>query len=212
MLTAPPGSGPDFFHWLKHATEAEWAAGASFRFPHHTAWHPGLDAAQIAAYEAAFGYAFPTSYRTMLSVMNGTHSPPGEDVLRSPRVINQVSHFYTFPDDLAVMRERITVACEGYALRPHELAARGISPLHPLFSHRYLLIDGSDDPAVLSVVGRDTIVYGHTLRSYLLHEILEVREPALEPPPHVFWLDEAEYPPLAPPELVALLEEALRKN
>jgi hypothetical protein len=213
MVNAPPGFGHDFFRWLKDTTEADWASGASFDFPHNTRWRPGLDPAQIAAYEAACGYAFPASYRTMLAVMNGTHSPPGEDVLRAPNVVNHVSHFYGFPDDLAAMRERITWACEGYDLRPDELAARGIQPLHPLFSHRYLVIDGGDDPMVLSVHDRDTIIYGRTLRGYLLNELFRVVDsaPAGEPC-GVFWLDEAVYPPPAPPELLALLEEKLRPN
>lgn len=212
-MDAPTGSGPDFFRWLKDTTEADWASDASFRFSRNTQWRPGLDATQIAAYEAACGYTFPASYRTMLSIMNGTNSPPGEDVLRASHVINHISHFYAFPDDIPAMRERITWACEGYELRPDELAARGIQPLHPLFSHRYLVIDGSDDPMVLSVHGRDTIVYGHTLRGYLLNELFRVPDsaPAGEPC-GVFWLDQAAYPPPAPPELVAWLAEKLRPN
>jgi hypothetical protein len=188
MVNAPTGSGVDFFQWVKQASEAEW--------------RPGLEPAQIAAFEAAVGYAFPASYRTMLSVMNGTLAGASHR-----------SRFYSFPDDLAEMREAVTWACEGYDVRPDELAARGIAPIQPLFGHRYLLIDGSDDPMVLSIYGRDTIVYSLTLRSYLLHELFGANEDeACELPPGVFWLDTAEYPPPAPPELLAVIDEHLRKR
>jgi hypothetical protein len=185
MVNAPTGSGVDFFQWLKQASEVEW--------------RPGLDAAQIAAaYEAAVGYAFPASYRTMLSVMNGTF---------------ESSSFYSFPDDLDAMRQAVSWACEGYDVRPDELAARGIPHIHPLYGHRHLLIDGSDDPMVLSIYGRDTIIYGLTLRSYLLHELFgENADAACDLPPGVFWLDTAEYPPPAPPDILAALEDHLKKR
>lgn len=40
--------------------------------------------------------------------------------------------------------------------------------LIPIFSHRYMpIIEGVDDPPIISIVGRDTVYYGHNLSEYL---------------------------------------------
>lgn len=40
--------------------------------------------------------------------------------------------------------------------------------LIPIFAHRYMpIIEGVDDPPIISTVGRDTIYYGHNLIEYL---------------------------------------------
>ena len=45
--------------------------------------------------------------------------------------------------------------------------------LIPLYSHRYMpLIDGVDDPPIISTVGSDTIYYGCNLHDYLQNEFL----------------------------------------
>ena len=43
--------------------------------------------------------------------------------------------------------------------------------LIPLYSHRYMpVLDGVDNPPVISTVGRDTIIYGGNLYEYLRNE------------------------------------------
>ena len=45
--------------------------------------------------------------------------------------------------------------------------------LIPIYSHRYMpVLDDTDDPPVISTVGRDTIIYGRDLSDYLYHEFI----------------------------------------
>jgi len=45
--------------------------------------------------------------------------------------------------------------------------------LIPIYSHRYMpIIDGADNPPVISTVGRDTIYYGSNLIEYLQNEFI----------------------------------------
>ena len=48
--------------------------------------------------------------------------------------------------------------------------------LIPIYSHRYMpVLDGVDDPPIISTVGRDTVYYGHNLEEYLEAEFLKKR-------------------------------------
>jgi len=189
----PAGMGVDFFGWLKDATERRWAERASFRFPRHTCWRHGLDGAQIRAFESVLGYEFPAELRSMLWVMSGTRSPSGQQVLQTAKVAGRAEHFYGFPRDYALMRSRVVEACEGYEVHPAELSARAIPRIHPLVGHRFLVVDGESRP-VLSIYGRDAIVCGASLRSYLLQELLAEADPEGPLFPRVpFWLDDTEY-------------------
>ena len=194
----------EFFRWLKRETERCWSEGATFSFPRHTTWRPGLDTAAIASFERAMGHEFPPELRAMLSVMNGTWSPEGEDVLRSPRILNQIRHVYSYPHDLEDIHGRVAWACEGYEIGVDDLERRGIPRLQPMLGHRYLVVTGPRHP-VLSIHGRDTIVYGASLRSYLLHELLEASDPEAHDEDMnqqvAFWLDEADYAPIAPDDV-----------
>jgi hypothetical protein len=191
----PAGMGVDFFGWLKEATERRWSERASFQFPRHTSWRHGLDSAQIRAFESAVGYEFPAELRSMLWAINGTRAPVEQQVLQTAKVAGRAMHFYGFPDDYPAIRNRVVEACEGFGVHPAELARRGIPRIHPIIGRRYLVIDGDSRP-VLSLYGRDAIVCGASLRSYLLHELLgEADRDAPLFPQVRFWLDETEHAP-----------------
>ena len=191
----PPGTGTEFFAWLKTATELRWAERASYQFPRFTRWRPGLDARTLAALEAELGYELPPELRSMLWVMNGTSAPPDEQVLRARKVTSRASHVYGYPDDALVMHTKVVAACAGYGISIETLGAR-VPRIHPIVGHHYLVIDGDARP-VLSIYGRDAIVSGSSLRTYLLHDLLgesDVEAPLFA---HAaFWLDESEYPPV----------------
>jgi hypothetical protein len=192
----PAGSGIEFFEWLKGATERRWADRASYQFPRHTRWRNGLDAAQLDRLERELGYALPPELRSMLWVMNGTCSPPDEQVLRAKRVTGRMSHLYGYPDDGLVMHAKVVAACTGYGISVEQLGGE-VPRIHPLVGHRYLVVDRESRP-VLSIYGRDAIVCGASLRTYLLHELLaqaDVEAPLFARA--TFWLDDTEYPPVA---------------
>jgi hypothetical protein len=192
----PAGLGTAFFEWLKETTEQRWADRASYQFPRYTRWRPGLDPVRMKAFEAELGYELPPELRSMLWVMNGTCSPPEEQVLRSRKVTSRMSHLYGYPHDALVMHTKVVAACTGYGVSIEQLGTSDIPRIHPIVGHRYLVVDRESRP-VLSIYGRDAIVCGASLRTYLLHELLG--EADVEAPLFArasFWLDESEYPPV----------------
>ncbi|MBQ2240608.1 MAG: hypothetical protein II319_00545, partial [Clostridia bacterium] len=57
---------------------------------------------------------------------------------------------------------------EEEALEVFSYVAAKAPKLIPIYSHRYVpVIEGVDDPPVISTVGMDTIVYGANLSEYL---------------------------------------------
>ena len=64
--------------------------------------------------------------------------------------------------------------------------------LIPIYGHRYVpVIEGVDDPPVISVSGKDIIYYGNNLSSYLKNEVVGFKDPIdcdkFDPIP--FWSD-----------------------
>ena len=182
-----PAVDANFITELKTTTEAKWAADNfinpavyGFQFQQGTKWNPGLTVAEIDEYENVVSAKFPTDYRIMLQLVNGTDRPNLNLYGRSSDPYRTAFTLYAFPRDLAIVRERISVIEDNRdeianALCHYEqYSLSSDAVLLPIYGHRYLVCDGGDRSLsrVLSIVGADVVTYGMDLQGYLTREFL----------------------------------------
>ena len=169
---------------FKRQTEARWELEDinpgiyGFQFQRGTRWSHGLIQVEIETYEAALGAQFPTDFKHMLHVMNGTDLPTVNIYGSSGEPQRRSVGAYSYPRDLSIIQElrrgteqdRDEIAAElldqGFKLEPN-------ANLVPIFSNRYIVCGTNPGKSVvLSIVGTDVIVYGDSLRTYLQMEFL----------------------------------------
>jgi hypothetical protein len=177
---------PEFLAEFRFQTEQLWSRATidskiyGFQFQRGTRWIPGLADVQIAEYELAVDAKFPDDFRKMLGAMNGTDMSTLNVYGGKNTPTNSVG-VYSYPRDLQHVRERISnlvgnrneIAAglleQGFALHPE-------ARLVPIFLHRYIVCDSDpQSSSVLSIHGTDAIVYGRSLRDYLVKEFLRGR-------------------------------------
>jgi hypothetical protein len=175
----------DFLCEFRQATESTWKNAIvhpdifGFQFQPGTRWNPGLSAAQIAGYEMALESRFPLDFKTFLEAMNGTDLPTINVYASGGEPHQHSTGVYSYPRDLAVVKERIEMAEERRVEIVAALADQGFdllgqARLVPIFGHRYVVCEADPERCVvLSVHGTDAIVYGNSLQEYLAAEFLK---------------------------------------
>jgi hypothetical protein len=169
--------GANFFLEYKEKTERYWIMHpiSGFQAPRGSFWNPGLSEVEILNYENFLGTSFPTDYREMLGVMNGTTTPNFDYSAVEPFRLRDV---YSYPRDLATINAYIEILNPEMSEIIEVLSEQGYyleakSKLLPIYSHRYLVCsDNNKTSVVLSIMGTDAIVYGASLAEYLLVEFL----------------------------------------
>ena len=80
--------------------------------------------------------------------------------------------FYSYPDDLQLIKKNIDWIYEATSVRREELEGLGVSRIFPVFQHRFMLVDITGNP-ILSMYGDDIIYYAENLSKLLANEIFE---------------------------------------
>jgi hypothetical protein len=198
-----PDDSLAFFEVLKKESEKYWvdivpSKGVyGFQVQPGTKWRPGLDEKQLRDFENAVGFSFPLPLRNFYRTMNGV-TKPGINLYGSsgePPAFHPV--FYSYPEDMQVMRELIEWICNEMGVKKEDLESSGISRIFPVYMHRFLLIDIPGNP-ILSMYGSDIIPYAENLSRLLAQEIfdhVEFNNSAHEDqsgtlPEIRFWLDD----------------------
>jgi hypothetical protein len=176
----------EFLCELKRKTEENWRARSinptiyGFQFQPGTGWNPGLSNEQILAYERAVGVTFPFDLKALFRVMNGTDLPTLNIYGGSGYPKRESVGVYVYPRDLEVVRKLILDANENRGTLRATLTNEGFdlvptSKLMPIYAHRYVVCDGAESSAVLSIWdAKDAIVYGNSLQEYLEREFLGI--------------------------------------
>jgi hypothetical protein len=185
--TSPPAEfGVDFLRWLRRASEHAWAAvdeppeaefGLYWR--RGTRWTGGLADRAIADVEDRYGLRFPPDYRLFLQTLHST-TPwmRGGTYVDGEHVeAYEAPGFYDWRHDDLQIREAMAVVANVMTELPFDAQAWQQTWLHsdpkpiliPIFGHRYVVAD--DTQWILSIVESDAIVYGESLRDYLLREL-----------------------------------------
>lgn len=174
-----PDDSIEFFKNLKIRSEEYWKkveldkAMYGFQTQKNTRWNKGLTEEQIESFESEIGIKFPPGLRNYYRLMNGVDLPAinifgscGEKPTYSP-------NFYSYPNDLESIRNRINWIYEANNITVEQLDAKGISKIFPVFGHRFVLIDSGQ---VLSMFGNDIIYWTTNISKLLVIEIFKGKE------------------------------------
>lgn len=123
-------------------------------------------------FESEFGFAFPEIYKFYLRNMNGTDKPAANNYGDS-KTIAYASDYYSFPSDLEIVKDRIKWIYDEFLVDEEEVMREKIPHIIPIVGHRFLVADNCSENPVLSMYGRDTIVYAPNLQKFLLADIFE---------------------------------------
>ncbi len=173
MNAPPPEYGVEFLRWFREATERAWA-------PSGADWTGGLTDDEIDEVERRWAIRFAPDHRLFLRVVHARTSVGGPyHWLRDEYKIGQA--FEWLVEGLVFDVEENGLWPASWGARPDDEAVRAAHvaalvaaapPLLPFGGHRYVLADGPT--IVLSVYQSDIIVYGNSMRSYLLNEYGEL--------------------------------------
>ncbi|KAA2238837.1 SMI1/KNR4 family protein [Chitinophaga agrisoli] len=173
-----PTDTPEFFEAFKKRSNSYWGyvppdGPYGYEFKKGTKWRPGLTDAALKEFEHAMGFAFPTPLRNFYKTMNGLDTRgTWED---EEGKVHYHGGFYSFPDDLQIIRETIQWIYDANGVTEEKLVADGISRIFPIYAHRFLLIDEPLHP-VLSMYGNDVIYWADSLSKTILYATLGVGE------------------------------------
>ncbi len=174
----------------------------------------GLDRDALSKIGEIYGFTFPSSLAEFYSY----GVPTGEAFLNwgdlSKENIAKIKHILdTAPYNGLLFSVNNGFWLDSWGKRPEnkdELEARvgelikNAPKLIPVFGHRYLpIIDGVDDPPVLSIVGSDAIYYGLNLADYFAHEFGFAARQVGMPNAVPFWSEIIEANSLPPYAVIA---------
>lgn len=149
---------------------------------HGVVFDKGLSQQELSMIEEIYGFSFPKSLRLFLSsvlpISKGFYnwrSLETENIELIKSVIrNPIDGIYKYADEVEWSDnwgdEPDRVEKLVAFVRDKLKTAPG---LIPVFAHRYMPIDGNDNPIVLSIWGTDVICYGENLEEYFKIEFGE---------------------------------------
>jgi len=202
-VTLPePDDSISFFETIKRESEKFWADTLpnkgiyGFQIQQDSKWRSGLSDTELQEFENAVGFSFPTLLRNYYKTMNGLTKPGINLYGNSGTPPAFCSVFYSYPDDLQLIKENIDWNYEAMSVKKEDLEGLGVSRIFPVFQHRFMLIDTPSNP-ILSMYGDDIIYYAENLSKLLANEIFagviynvsDFESPPQKQPKIKFWLD-----------------------
>jgi len=162
---------------LRKRTESKWegcelySGVRGYQIQPGTKWSSGLNNAEIDALQDRFGFKFPRTYKSFLSVLNGfDRDCVNFHAETEPETYGP--NCYTYPNDIELVNSLINEIKEhrkyvGKALMTEGFIGKKIEGFVPLYGHRALTVfEDKNLSPVISIVGEDVIVYGTTLEDY----------------------------------------------
>lgn len=143
-----------------------------FQTQRETKWLEGLTENEIADYENELEFAFPEIYKIYLRHLNGTDKP-SVNVYGYSGTRAETPNYYSFPRDLVIVKDKIKWIYEEFTVDEKDIKRDNIPHIIPIIGHRFLIADNCDENPVLSIYGRDAILYAPNLQSFLVADIFE---------------------------------------
>lgn len=202
-VTLPqPDDSVSFFETIKKESEIFWADTSpnkgiyGFQIQQDSKWRQGLSDTEIQEFENSIGFSFPTPLRNFYKTINGL-TKQGINIYGNdgtPHAFRSV--FYSYPDDMALIKEQIDWIYEATSVKKENLESLEVSRIFPVYGHRFMLIDIPGNP-ILSMYGDDIIYYAENLSKLLVNEIFsgniynvsDFESPPQSQPEIKFWLD-----------------------
>ncbi|MEM9143008.1 MAG: SMI1/KNR4 family protein [Bacteroidota bacterium] len=171
-----PDNSIEFFQNLKIKSEAYWktieidSTVYGFQTQKNTRWNKGLTEEEIKSFEKDLGIIFPEGLKNYYKVMNGVDKPAINIYGSSGTKPAYSNTFYEYPEDVALIKKRISWIYESNNIDESELAQKDISRIFPVFGHRFVLMDMKGG-FVLSMYGDDIIYWTDNISKLLAIEI-----------------------------------------
>lgn len=167
-----------FFSWLKKMSEKVWEnielkrGVFGFQTQKETKWLEGLFEEEIAEYEVELGFSFPEIYKFYLRNLNGTDKP-AINTYGDSEAVAYAPYYYSFPRDLEIVKDRIKWIYNEFLVDEEEIERERIPHIIPIVGHRFLIADNCAENPVLSMYGRDVVVYAPNFQKFLIADIFE---------------------------------------
>ncbi len=177
MIINAPIQNEFFFSWFKSESEKRWeniqlkSNIYGFQIQAGSKWKPGLSSKEISDFENELGFQFPEILKLFYQNMNGLDKPGINVYGESGEPYAYRPVFYSFPDDLVMIQDYINWVYEDFKINEEDVVRKGISHIFPIYSHRFILTDLKEN-YILSMYGKDVVLYSPTLKHLLCTEIL----------------------------------------
>lgn len=178
-VTLPqPDDSIQFFQIIKEESEKYWTETSpnndiyGFQIQQGTKWRQGLKEDDLKEFEKTMGFSFPTPLRDYYKTMNGLTKKGVNVYGKDGTTYSYRSVFYSYPDDVILIKEYIKWIYEATSVKEDELKNAGISRIFPIYGHRFMLIDVPGNP-ILSMYGDDIIYWTDNLSKLLANEIFD---------------------------------------
>ena len=168
----------DFFDALKNESNVYWANTEinkdtyGFQIQKGSKWRDGLTDDEIANFENAIGFKFPTPLRNFYKTMNGLDKQGVNIFGNSGHEFSYRPIYYSYPDDLQIIKNNIEWIYEATNMDTEKLIQLGVSRIFPVCGHRFVLVD---DPKhrVLSMYGDDIIPWSDSISKLIATDIFD---------------------------------------
>ena len=176
ILLPKPTDTLAYFEAIKDLSNHYWQtieldkATYGFQFQKDSVWKKGLDADEITLFEKELGYALPPPLYHFYRTMNGLDKQGINLYGSSGHPYAYFPVFYSYPEDMAIIKEKIAWIYEEMQVNEDDLLQRGISRIFPICGHRFLLIDDSQH-RILSMYGSDIVPWADSLSKLLARSI-----------------------------------------
>lgn len=164
----------EFFRKLKKLSNRYWGIHGiddnvyGYEMKGAVKWKPGLSDEELKEFETTMGFSFPTPLRNFYKTMNGLNK---QGIYYDEN--GKASYFpfyYSYPDDLALIKDRINWIYEATGMTEEKIREKGISRIFPVTAHRFIMIDIPTHP-ILSMYGNDIIFWSDNLSQLVALDI-----------------------------------------
>ena len=164
------------FQYLKEESEKYWEEIDletlwGFQIQSGSKWKKGLLESELADFQQQLQIEFPLSLKNFYRTMNGL-TLPGINNNGNEGPITYGPKFYSYPEDIIIIKEQINWVLEENNLTRAVLKSQNIPQIFPFFGHRFLILD--DDEFVLSMYGNDIIFWDDNLAKGIAKDIFDL--------------------------------------
>lgn len=143
-------------YWKKIDLEICWG----FQIQEGSKWKKGLSESELEDFQKQLNIVFPESLKNYYRTMNGLDKP-GIDNNGGNGDIEFGSIFYSYPNDIPLIKTRIEWILEANHVTEDIIKNQNVPSIIPYLGHRFLILDNEE--VVLSMFGQDIILWGDNL-------------------------------------------------
>ncbi|CAN5304051.1 hypothetical protein BH09BAC5_BH09BAC5_23350 [soil metagenome] len=166
----------EYFERVKALSEKLWKqikidhSYFGFQIQPLSKWKKGLTENELNQFEIEMGFIFPLPLRNFYLTMNGIDKKAINVYGDSDEPSEFQVVLYSFPEDLALIKEKIDWIYKENKTNLVNLKKIKASRIFPVYGHRFMLIDEPGHP-IISIYNRDIIYQSDNLAKVIATEI-----------------------------------------